>query len=389
MSTVVDPRCEQPPVVGGGPAYSRKKETIPRSLRSSGGNVTGLPPGARPGEVRLLGRTRRRVPVTAETRRSPLSAVAVAVAAVFLAFSCGGGGSPASSTPATPIPTPSPTPTPGGVGQTCRLGYGDPNAQCVDTKSGSQLVDYVLTAMDDLATQQPQLFNVKDEAGIGTGNYKIVDVEGYLNGMVARLQSYGLCAQRDPGDYLYQQINVKNTNDLSEDFHVLTSAGYVWHNAGAFKTVCTPASFPLNYAAIDIPPPGSGCGRPYPPPIHHFNSKIHIPGQDYDTLDSTPIVRDGEYCAAIGYTDGRFDCPVRQEQSPERKACETWRVGYAKDNGQPGPTWTLNGHYCTGPESGCANFPGNQYELYAYKGGTYVMCGQSGACGELIGTRAP
>ena len=328
-----------------------------------------------------------------QTNHSRLPAFATAVAAVALALSCGGGGNSPATPSTPPVATPSPTPTPGGggsVGQACHLGNGDPNAQCVDKKGGSQIVEQVLTAMDELVKEKPQLFNLKDEAApVGYGNYRVLDVDGYLNGMVVKLQSYGLCAQRDPGDYLYQQLNVKSVNDFSEDFDVLTSAGYVWHSAGTFRRLCTPASFPLNYSAIDIPPPGSGCGRPYPPPIHHFNSKIHIPGGDYDTLDSTPIVRDAEYCRVIGYTDGRGDCPVRQEQSPERRACETWRVGYAKDNGQPGPTWTLNGHYCTGPESGCANFPGNQYELYAYKGGTYVMCGQSGACGELIGTRAP
>ena len=328
-----------------------------------------------------------------ETRQSRLPALVAAVAAIALALSCGGGSSP--STPSTPVttPVPTPSPTPGGgggngsVGQTCHLGYGDLNAQCSDQKKGSQLVNYVLTAMDELVAQQPQLFNLKDEAGTGTGNYRIVDVEGYLNGMVGKLQGYGLCAQRDPGDYLFQLINVKATNDYSEDFRVLTSAGYVWHNAACFKTVCTPASFPLNYATIDVPPAGSGCGRPYPPPIHHFNSKVHIPGGDYDLLDSTPIVRDAEYCAAIGYTDGRIDCPVRLEQSPERKACEAWRVGNAKDTGVPGPTWTRDGHYCTGRDSGCENFPENQYGLKAYNGGTYRMCGQSGACGELVVSR--
>jgi hypothetical protein len=114
---------------------------------------------------------------------------------------------------------------------------------------------------------------------------------------------------------------------------------------------------------------------------------VHIPGGDYDLLDSTPIVHDAAYCAEIGYTDFRSDCPVRMENSAERTACETWRVGYAKDTGKPGPTWTLNGHYCTGPDSGCENFTDNQYGLKAYASGTYVMCGQNGACGQLVDMR--
>ena len=321
-----------------------------------------------------------------ETRRPALPAAAAAVCATLLALSCGGGSAPSTpSTPATPVATPTPTPTPGGgVGQSCKLGNGDVNADC-SSKKNSQLVDYVLRAMDELVKEKPQLFDLKDEAApAGTGNYKVLDGEGYLNGVVAKLLGYGLCAQRDPGDYTFEQINVKNENGFSEDFDVLTSAGYMWHNAGCYRRTCTPASFPLDYNAIDVPPAGSGCGRPYPPPLHHFNSKVHIPGGDYDLLDSTPIVRDAEFCAAIGYTDGREDCPVRQEQSPERKACETWRVGYAKDTGIAGPTWTLDGHLCTGRASGCENFPENQYGLKAYVGGTYRMCSKDDVCGELV-----
>ena len=321
----------------------------------------------------------------AETRRPPSAALAVAVTAGLLALSCGGGGSPATPTPSTPIatPTPAPTPTPGGgVGQSsCRLGNGDVNADC--DKASSKLVDFVLTAMDELVREKPQLFDLKDEAvPAGVGNYKVVDREGYLNGMVVKLQGYGMCAQRDPGDGSYQQIQVKNENGFSETFDVMTGSGYVWHNGNTYRRTCTPAEFPVS--GEDIPPAGSGCGKPYPPAIDHFNSKVHIPGGEYDLLDSTPIVHDARYCAEIGYTDFRTDCPVRVENSFERTACEAWRVGNAKDTGRPGPTWTRDGKPCTGLESGCENFAENQYGLKAYAGGTYRMCGQNGACGELV-----
>ena len=329
--------------------------------------------------------------MTPHAKHLPSPAVAGIAAALLLALSCGGGGSPASSTTVTTVkatPTPTPTPGSGNVGQTCKLGNGDPNAQCVDKKGPSQLVSYVIRAMDELVKERPQLFDLNDEgAPLGNGNYRVLDGEGYVNGIVAKLQGYGLCAQRDPGDYTYEQLNVKSENGFSEDFDVLTSAGYMWHNSNCFRRACTPASFPLDYAAIDIPPAGSGCGRPYPPPLNRFNSKVHIPGGDYDLLDSTPIVRDAEYCAAIGYTDGRIDCPLRLEQSADRKACENWRVGIAKDTGVPGPTWTLDGHYCTGKDSGCENFAENQYGLKAYAGGTYRMCSKDDVCGELVVVR--
>ncbi len=316
--------------------------------------------------------------------------IAVAVAAAAVALSCGGG-SPSSSTPST-VPTATPTATPppssgGPISQACGLGAGDLNAECsTSKKNAGQLASEVIAAMDRLIATKPQLFDLKDEqAPLGFGNYKVVDKEGYLNGMVAELQSAGLCAQRNPDDYNYQQLQVKNANDFSENYDVLTGTGYVWHNTYSYRATCVPASFPVDRG--DLPPAGSGCGAPYPPTIHHFNSKIYMPGPDYDTLDSTPIVMGSLYCQAVGYTDGRDSCPVRPPQSPERVACETWRVGYAKDTGRPGPTWTFNGHYCTGKESGCENDPDNQYALRVYVGGTFVMCGQNGACGSVVDGR--
>jgi hypothetical protein len=59
----------------------------------------------------------------------------------------------------------------------------------------------------------------------------------------------------------------------------------------------------------------------------------------------------------------------------------------ARDTGRPGPTWTLEGHFCTGPASGCANHPDNQYQLLVYVGGTYQACAQSGVCGEVFADR--
>ncbi len=308
---------------------------------------------------------------------------AVVLAAAALALSCGGG-SPSSSTPPTTAPTPATSPTPSGSGGgagTCAVLNGDPNAAC--EKGSWKLANDVMAAMDRLIEKKPQLFDLKDEtAPIGFGNYRVVDRDGYLDGLIAELLSAGFCAQRDPDDYNYQQIQVKDSSDFSENYDVLSAAGYVWHNTYSYRATCTPASFPIDRS--DLPPAGSGCGKPYPPPISKFNSKDYLPGPEYDLLDSTPIVGpDPAYCLAIGYTDGRASGPVRLPQSPERIPCETWRVGYAKDTGRPGPTWTLNGHYCTGKESGCENFEYNQYNLKAYVGGTYVMCGQNGACGSV------
>ena len=88
---------------------------------------------------------------------------------------------------------------------------------------------------------------------------------------------------------------------------------------------------------------------------------------------------DANYCAAIGYDDGRSLCTIRPEGAPDREACENWRVGKAKDTGRPGPTWTKgDGSYCTGAASGCENHP-NPYSLFTYVSGTYVVTAENGA----------
>jgi hypothetical protein len=133
----------------------------------------------------------------------------------------------------------------------------------------------------------------------------------------------------------------------------------------------------------DIPPVGSGCGQPYPPPISRVMVKIHLHTPDYWTLDATAQVGpDHNYCREIGFTDGRSWCPVRPEGHPERVACENWAVGKAEDTGRYGPTWAHEGEkWCTGPDSGCMNHPDNQHQLNVIAGGWYDACAKNEVCG--------
>jgi hypothetical protein len=231
--------------------------------------------------------------------------------------------------------------------------------------------------MDRLVQQQPALFDKTDEAGVGTGQYRVLDKEAYLNSLVANLTAQGYCAQRDPDDYTYERIQVKNENGFSETFDVLTGTGFM--RRSGYVESCTPASFPIDRSGL--PPAGSGCGAPYPPEISRMACKVHFAGGEFDTLDSTALVGpDWEYCAAVGFTDGRSICPVRPETSPERVPCENWRTGNAQDTGLPGPTWTFNGKFCTGKESGCEHHPSNAWALLVYVPGTFRVCAQTGAC---------
>ncbi|HEX9187623.1 MAG TPA: hypothetical protein VGB87_11150 [Vicinamibacteria bacterium] len=316
-------------------------------------------------------------------RSNPVALVAATgVLAAFLS-SCGGGSSPSTPTP-TPTPTAQPTPPPVTGGDpfhhsSCPLGKGDENAACAKGRSAA-LLNEIESAMDRLVLDKPQLFDLTNEYDAGTKAYKVVDREGYLNGLVSTLREAGLCAERDPDDALQQTIRAKSAADSSESFDVLLSSGHMRRGTGMYRSTCTPSSFPVDRSA-DAPPIGSGCGRPYPPPITRFNCKVHIKSPQYYTLDSTPIVGpDGPYCRSIGYDDGRTLCPIRPEGAPDRVACENWRVGKARDTGRPGPTWTkADGGLCTGPESGCQNHPDNQYSLFTFESGTYVVTAENGA----------
>jgi hypothetical protein len=255
------------------------------------------------------------------------------------------------------------------------------SASC--SKGSSRLLGAVFQAQDLLVLQKPQVFDTSDEAGAGTGQYRVLDREAYLEGVVANLRAAGHCAQRDPDDFAHERVQVKSETSFSETYDVLSSTGYM-RRSGIYVETCSPASFPVERG--DLPPAGSGCGAPYPPPIARFNVKVHVPG-GVDTLDSTPLVGpDLAYCTAVGFWDGRSLCPVRPEGSPERVPCESWAVGTARDTGRPGPTWTREpgGTPCTGPDSGCANHPQNQYQLLVYRGGTYRATAKNGAYGEVF-----
>ena len=308
-------------------------------------------------------------------------------AAVLVTLSCGGGGgSPA--TPPVATPTPTPPPTGGGGGGTsssCTIGPGAYETDC--EKTSAKLWNRVETAMDLTILQKPSVVDKTDTALPGTEYYKVVDVSGFLDGTIDNLRKAGLCAQRDPGDFLYQRIQVKEENGYSETYDVISSAGYIRRGSGTYYETCTPSSFPVDLGDF-VPPAGSGCGMPYPPPVNRFRVHVYVQNTDTTSLDSTPLVLDPIYCAEIGYPD-RVECPIRPEGSPERVPCETWAVGYAQDTGRPGPTWTHTtdanpgGVLCTGKDSGCVNHPSNQYQVNVYSPGWYKACGRNGACGSF------
>jgi hypothetical protein len=274
--------------------------------------------------------------------------------------------------------------TPGAV--TCPLGAGSTQFEC-SRRTPTELFSKVGTAIDLVVQKPAGILDLTQEYPKGSGQYKIVDQKAYIAALLANLRAAGLCADGDY-DFPLETIHVKSSNEFSEKFNVIYWGEWVNRRSDAYRESCRPAAFPVPPDPA-WPPAGSGCGKPYPEPIHHFNAKVHQKGREYHQLDSTPIVGpDANYCAQIGYTDGRGWCPVRPEGARDREACEAWRVGKAVDTGRPGPTWRYgkgeSGELCKGLEvNGCENHPDNQYKLHAARGGLYTMCAENGACGEV------
>jgi hypothetical protein len=220
--------------------------------------------------------------------------LAAAAAAVVLAFhpACGGGGSSPTtpptvpSTTAPPVTTP-PTTTPpvGGAGE-CPLGKGTADTSCRTTSP--TFVDQVDAAIDELVRQQPQIFDLNDQRGPGA--YMVRDVNAYYAGVVKNLQTTGVCAGFD-----FEFLNVKNTNEFSDRYDIITSTGHARRGTGTYQGSCFPANFPVDarevIAYIRVAFYGFGCPAGITPP-HPANGKLPIGCEGY--LTATPKDRNGE-----------------------------------------------------------------------------------------------
>lgn len=166
---------------------------------------------------------------------------------LFLAVLCAAalacsGSSPTQPPPVSPPkePSPAPTPTPQATPPTgtvsCPLGKGDVDAFCArDTAAHLGDVD---AAIDQLVKERPQLFNLNDPPA--PGSYRVLDVEGYFAGVIKNLQAKGFCAGQ-----IGAELQVKRTNDFSEEYDILLASGHIRRGDRSYLKTCTPAAFPL------------------------------------------------------------------------------------------------------------------------------------------------
>ncbi|MBX7077956.1 MAG: hypothetical protein K1X88_02140 [Nannocystaceae bacterium] len=123
-------------------------------------------------------------------------------------------------------------PAPGG--EDCSPGPGTGEGdQC--TAPGSCFLDIVQGAVNGVIGGHPEWFDQS------SGQPYVLDVEAYMNQVVADVAAVGLCAIRDPnaGD----EMVVKHDNDFAENFDILTADGFARYGEGIYTSTCAPAWF--------------------------------------------------------------------------------------------------------------------------------------------------
>jgi hypothetical protein len=243
--------------------------------------------------------------------------VSVAGALAFAAWSCGGSSpitSPITTPSTTPSTMPSSSPSQDPVTASCPLGKGDVNARC--GAAAPHLLAPVQAAIDALVAHRPELFNKQEEAGANTRQYRVLDKDAYLDGIVSELQAADLCAERTID---LERVQVKSTNGFSEEWDVISSSRYIRRGTAGYRSTCSPAAFPLDAAdyiaevrtslwayecfmpGVTPPPPGDakipvGCdGRVTATPKFkdgtNVPARIHGPNVLWELREGPDVVR--------------------------------------------------------------------------------------------------
>jgi hypothetical protein len=174
---------------------------------------------------------------------------AVGVALVAGVSCGGGGGSPSSGTPpAVATATPAPATPPPASTSSCKLPAPPKGSQC--RGESPTFLNEVQAAIDLLVAQKPGIFDMTDQRG--GGGYRILSAGQYYTGLIANLEATGLCAAYDG-----EELQVKKTNDFSDQYKVDISTGHLRRDASAYRVTCYPAAFPQ--AILPAPGPVAGC----------------------------------------------------------------------------------------------------------------------------------
>jgi len=138
-----------------------------------------------------------------------------------------------SAPPPSAAPTAPPPPSPSLPGQaSCqRIGLGTLNSNC--PRGGPNFQVQMEQAIDQVLRQKPQIF---ENHPLG---YKVLSPGQLFVGVIENLDRMGLCATFDG-----EEIQVKSSNDLNDQFHIITSNFILRRGESMYRATCFPASFP-------------------------------------------------------------------------------------------------------------------------------------------------
>jgi hypothetical protein len=146
---------------------------------------------------------------------------------------------PASAAPTAPPP---PSPTLPGQASCSRIGLGTFNENC--PRSGPHHQAQVEQAIDMVLQQKPEIF---ENHPLGK---KVLSPGQLLVGVIENLDRMGYCA-----DFDGEEVQVKNSNDLSDQYHLITSNFLLRRGEAMYRATCFPATFPTPAPPLN-PTPG-------------------------------------------------------------------------------------------------------------------------------------
>jgi hypothetical protein len=94
-------------------------------------------------------------------------------------------------------------------------------------------------AIDLLIQQRPDIFDLNQQ--VGEAGYKVYKVDDYYAGVIQNLRARNFCAAYD-----FVELQLKNSNSFSEQYDILLGSGHIRRGAGAYRSTCSPANFPLD-----------------------------------------------------------------------------------------------------------------------------------------------
>ena len=170
-------------------------------------------------------------------------------------------GSPTPSPAASAMPAPVATPSLPGMSSCARLPLVTHDVGNCPTE-GPTFLPQVQAAIAQVRSQQPENFQ---DAG---GNTLVVSPGRFLVGVIDNLDRMGLCAGFDT-----EEIQVTNDASFNDQYHVLTSRGFLRTDPSIYRATCHPAALPTPH-----------------PPFHPANPGCSLPSSLEVTCDREPQI---------------------------------------------------------------------------------------------------